>query len=104
MITVIFEVLPKSDKTEDYLTTASELKNTLITMPGFISIERFQSLTEPNKLLSLSFWQDEASVKKWRNQTLHKKAQKKGKNEIFEDYRIRVASVIRDYDMHNVRC
>ncbi|MFT3919233.1 antibiotic biosynthesis monooxygenase family protein [Cloacibacterium sp.] len=65
----------------------------------FISIERFQSLVNPDKILSLSFWENEESVRQWRNATLHRNAQEKGRNSVFENYRLRVATVIRDYRM-----
>ncbi|MFT5758390.1 MAG: heme-degrading monooxygenase HmoA [Alteromonadaceae bacterium] len=99
MIAVIFEVIPKAEYQDEYFHIAAELKKTLLKMDGFISIERFQSLTDINKLLSLSFWQDEASVKKWRLQTCHRDAQEKGKSKIFGHYRLRVANVNRDYTM-----
>ncbi|MDH3997732.1 MAG: antibiotic biosynthesis monooxygenase, partial [Desulfuromonadales bacterium] len=68
-------------------------------LPGFISIERFQSLSDPNKLLSLSFWEDEASVAHWRNLEVHRSAQAKGRGSLFENYRIRVGGIVRDYSL-----
>ncbi len=100
MIAVIFEVTPKSDKREEYLDIAGELKSMLSEMAGFISIERFQSLSNPNNMLSLSFWEDEKSVMSWRKQEQHRKAQLKGRNDIFSHYRLRVADVLRDYGMN----
>jgi heme-degrading monooxygenase HmoA len=97
MIAVIFEVTPKDGGKEEYLQIATQLKKTLLTINGFISIERFQSLSDSNRFLSLSFWQDEKSVKVWRNNVLHQQAQDKGKNDLFKHYRIRVANVLRDY-------
>lgn len=104
MIAVIFEVNLKQDGVQGYFDQALSLKKALIKMPGFISVERFQSLAEteeeaPAKILSLSFWQDEAAVIAWRNQMMHNKAQVLGREELFDDYRIRVASVIRDYGL-----
>jgi len=99
MIAVIFEVYPKNGKVEEYLDIAQELKPELSEISGFISIERFQSLVNPDKILSLSFWENEESVKQWRNLTLHRNAQEKGRNSVFENYRLRVATVIRDYGM-----
>jgi len=99
MICVIFEVIPKEEGKNDYFKIASELKATLVEMDGFISIERFQSLTDQNKFLSLSFWKDAESVKAWREQSLHRQAQIKGRNQLFDNYRLRVASVLRDYGM-----
>jgi len=99
MIVVIFEVIPKAEHKDEYLNIATELKESLLKMKGFISIERFQSLAEHNKILSLSFWQDEASVKAWRTFTCHRDAQEIGKNNVFSHYRLRVASVIRDYTL-----
>lgn len=99
MIAVIFEVLPEEGKKDEYLDIASSLKSELEIIPGFISIERFQSLVNPKKILSLSFWEDENSIKEWRNRTTHRKAQQVGRNSVFEDYRLRVAAVIRDYGM-----
>ncbi|ROH87507.1 antibiotic biosynthesis monooxygenase [Chryseobacterium cucumeris] len=99
MIAVIFEVAPEEGKNDEYLDIARSLKSELEVIPGFISIERFQSLVDPRKILSLSFWKDEDSIKEWRNRTTHRKAQQAGRNSVFEDYRLRVASVIRDYGM-----
>ncbi|WP_299008833.1 antibiotic biosynthesis monooxygenase [uncultured Shewanella sp.] len=99
MISVMFEVTPKVAGKEAYFRIAAELKNELIKIDGFITIERFQSLNDPNKFLSLSFWKDEAAVKQWRNHFLHQEAQHQGKKVLFQDYRIRVAQVVRDYSM-----
>lgn len=99
MIAVIFEVYPKNGKVEEYLSIAQELKPELSKISGFISIERFQSLVNPDKILSLSFWENEESVKQWRNVALHRNAQEKGRNSVFENYQLRVAAVIRDYGM-----
>ena len=101
MITVIFEVCLGSNTKEDYFTLAGELKQQLHHIEGFISVERFQSLNDPDKYLSLSFWRDEQAVKAWRNTLAHRQAQKAGREDIFNGYRIRVASVLRDYDMEN---
>ncbi len=99
MIAVIFEVVPKADHTEEYFQHAANLKSTLEAMDGFISVERFESVTQPGKFLSLSFWRDENAVTTWRNQMDHRVAQHAGRNEIFADYRLRVATVVRDYGM-----
>jgi heme-degrading monooxygenase HmoA len=99
MHAVIFEVIPKPGRARDYLDIAAELKPQLETMDGFISVERFQSLTDPGKYLSLSFWRDEASVARWRQHAQHRRAQRDGRDHIFADYRIRVVSVLRDYGM-----
>lgn len=103
MIAVIFEVKPAEGKQVSYLETAAELKSLLETIPGFISIERFQSMTEPEKLLSLSFWEDEEALQQWRQNSEHRKAQTRGRNGVFSDYRLRVAHVIRDYGLTD-RC
>jgi len=97
MFAVIFEVKPKEVGKDEYLNIASEIRKYLSSQKGFISIERFQSLTEENKILSLSFWEDEKSIEKWRNLTKHRFAQKKGHGALFHSYRIRVAEVVRDY-------
>lgn len=99
MIAVIFEVYPAQGKVEDYLNIAAELKPLLETIDGFISIERFSSLAEEGKVLSLSFWRDEAAVQAWRNLESHRLAQEKGRGGVFRDYRLRVAKVSRDYGM-----
>ena len=99
MIAVIFEVWPASGRKEDYLNIAATLKPDLEKMDGFISVERFQSLTDPGKLLSLSFWRDEDAVKSWRNKENHRRSQAEGRGGVFADYRLRIASVIRDYGM-----
>ena len=100
MIAVIFEVLPHAEHKQEYLDIAASLAPLLKDMDGFISIERFQSLSESQKILSLSFWRDEAAVAGWRNIEAHRGAQSKGRSEVFQDYRIRIAGVIRDYGMN----
>lgn len=100
-VAVIFEVVPSDAGRREYLDLAGQLKPELLKIKGFISVERYQSLSETNKILSLSFWQDEEAVKEWRNTETHRLAQSKGRNGIFKDYRLRVVSVIRDYGMHN---
>jgi heme-degrading monooxygenase HmoA len=100
MIAVIFEVLPASGKRNEYLDIAAQLKPELSKIEGFISIERFQSLVNPNRILSLSFWRDEASIAKWRNLEMHRAAQAKGRATVFDDYRLRIAVVERDYGMN----
>ncbi len=99
MHAVIFEVHPKGERYEDYLSIAAELRPALEQIDGFISVERFASLSEEGKILSLSFWRDEAAIKAWREHTDHRRAQGKGRAEVFEDYRLRIAAVIRDYGM-----
>lgn len=97
MIAVIFEVFPAGEGKSEYLQIAARLRTFLEKRDGFISIERFQSLTDEGKILSLSFWQDERAVDAWRNILEHRMAQKKGKKVLFSSYRIRVAKVLRDY-------
>jgi heme-degrading monooxygenase HmoA len=99
MIAVIFEVLPHPSQRQAYLGTAAALLPHLETMDGFISIERFESLTQPGKILSLSFWRDEQAVAAWRNLEVHRNAQTRGRGGIFQDYRLRVAAVLRDYGL-----
>ncbi|MGH6966782.1 MAG: antibiotic biosynthesis monooxygenase family protein [Phenylobacterium sp.] len=99
MIAVIFEVIPKEGRRQDYLGMAAELRPLLGGIDGFISIERFESLTEPGKVLSLSFWRDEAAVVAWRNLEPHRHAQAAGRHAVFRDYRLRIAQVVRDYGM-----
>jgi len=99
MHAVIFEVWPKEEGRQEYLDIAAALKPRLEQIDGFISIERFQSLTEPSKVLSLSFWRDDAAIADWRRVEAHRAAQAKGRGELFRDYRLRIASVIRDYGM-----
>jgi heme-degrading monooxygenase HmoA len=99
MIAVIFEVWPKAERRQEYLDIAAELRPLLERIDGFISIERFESLYEPGKILSVSFFRDEEAVKAWRNLAEHRAAQSKGRNELFSDYRLRIAGVIRDYGM-----
>ncbi len=97
MIAVIFEVWPKEGHQDAYLEIAHGLRPELERIDGFLSIERFASMYEDGKLLSLSFWRDEEAVKQWREQLDHRAAQAKGRNELFADYRLRVADVLRDY-------
>ena len=100
MIAVIFEVVPAPGRAERYLELASQLRPRLEEIDGFISIERFRSLTEPDKLLSLSFWRDEEAVARWRGLEAHRAVQREGRAGVFADYRLRVAGVVRDYGMH----
>lgn len=99
MIAVIFEVFPVEDKIEEYLEIATQLKPQLEKIDGFISIERFSSLVEEGKILSLSFWRDEKAIEAWRNLESHRVAQEKGRNGVFKNYRLRVANICRDYGM-----
>ncbi len=100
MIAVIFEVVPADSEKVTYLELAANLKDQLLEIDGFISIERFQSLNDEAKILSLSFWRDERAVKQWRNQAKHRATQQKGRSGVFMDYRLRVASVMRDYGLN----
>ncbi|GJL83798.1 MAG: antibiotic biosynthesis monooxygenase [marine bacterium B5-7] len=102
MIAVIFEVIPNPDHKQAYLDEAAVLRPLLESIDGFISVERFSSLTDPTKILSLSFFESEEAVATWRNLVEHRSAQSKGRFKYFNDYRLRVASVLRDYGM-NVR-
>ena len=99
MIAVIFEVIPAPGRRQEYLDLAGGLRPALEKMDGFVSIERFESLTIEGKILSLSIWRDEDAVKRWRQFEGHRLAQAKGRTGVFADYRLRVASVIRDYGM-----
>lgn len=100
MIAVIFEVEPHPERKQAYLDTAARLRPILEGIDGFISVERFESLSTPGKIVSLSFWRDEEAVRKWRTQEDHRRAQAAGRQTIFKDYRLRVAQVLRDYGMH----
>ena len=100
MIAVIFEVQPTEPGRQAYLDHAAALKPLLERMDGFISVERFQSLTQPDKLLSLSFWRDEDAVRGWRGVERHREAQAAGREGLFDDYRLRVAHVVRDYGLN----
>lgn len=97
MIAVIFEVKPAEGRRDEYLDLAAGLRSQLEQIDGFISIERFESLSEPGKLLSLSFFENERAVADWRTLETHRAAQAKGRAGVFADYRLRVAGVIRDY-------
>ena len=97
MIAVIFEAIPNEGQTDAYLDAAATLRPLLAQVDGFISIERFESLTQKGKILSLSFLRDEAAVESWRNIEQHRGVQAAGRGTIFKDYRLRVASVLRDY-------
>lgn len=100
MIAVIFEVLPHAASKQQYLDMAASLRPLLDTIDGFISIERFQSLSNPDKILSLSFFRDEEAVAEWRRREAHREAQARGRATIFQDYRLRIAHVVRDYGLH----
>jgi heme-degrading monooxygenase HmoA len=99
MIAVIFELTPAPGRRDEYLALAAALGEQLRGFDGFISIERFQSLSEPSRYVSISFWRDEQAVRRWRNLQQHREAQAKGRAGIFADYRLRVAQVLRDYTL-----
>jgi len=99
VIAVIFELEPRAGLAQRYFELADELKASLMGLEGFISIERFESVSQPGRYLSLSFWQDEQSVQNWRNLSAHRMAQREGRSQVFSDYRLRVANVIRDYGL-----
>ncbi|HUH88887.1 MAG TPA: antibiotic biosynthesis monooxygenase [Pusillimonas sp.] len=101
MIAVIFEVVPHPDRKQTYLDIAAQLRPQLQEIDGFLSIERFQSLSDPGKILSLSFWRDEKAVSQWRNTEAHRQAQQAGRGGVFTDYRLRIAGVTRDYGMND---
>ena len=103
MIAVIFEFTPAEGRFPDYMKLVEGLKKDLEQADGFISLERFESITVPGKFVSLQFWRDEESVRKWRNVQLHREAQKKGRAGIFASYRLRIAQVLRDYTMDKRR-
>ncbi len=100
MIAVIFEVWPAEGRRQEYLDIAASLRPLLETIDGFISIERFESIYEPGKVLSLSFFRDETAIAQWRAMEEHRVAQAQGRADIFRDYRLRIAGVIRDYGMN----
>ncbi|TPK55278.1 MULTISPECIES: antibiotic biosynthesis monooxygenase [unclassified Mesorhizobium] len=99
MIAVIFEVEPAAGRRDGYLDIAAQLRPLLEGIDGFISVERFQSLANPDRILSLSFWRDEEAVKAWRNTQEHRQAQQAGRGGIFAGYRLRIAHVVRDYGL-----
>lgn len=101
MMAVIFEVEPAPGEREAYLRTAAALRPRLEQIDGFLSIERFESLSEPGKLLSLSFWRDEDAVARWRQLEAHRAAQHAGRSGMFAGYRLRVANVVRDYGLQD---
>ena len=103
MIAVLFEVQLAPGRTDDYLAEAAALRDELESIEGFVSVERFQSLADPGKLLSLSYWRDEAAVARWRTRERHREAQERGRAGVFADYRLRVAAVVRDYGMNERR-
>ncbi|MEI8609110.1 antibiotic biosynthesis monooxygenase [Enterovibrio sp. Hal110] len=101
MIAVIFEVTIKQGGRATYFHIAQKLKASLVDIDGFLSVERYQNLADENTFLSLSFWRDEEAIKVWRQQVEHQLAQKKGRSLLFDDYRLRVAAVLRDYGMED---
>ncbi len=101
MIAIIFEVTPAEGKRDAYLDIAAAMRPLVEEVEGFLSVERFESLTNPGKLLSISFFEDEAAVQRWRQLTAHRGAQRKGREEIFAGYRLRVCHVLRDYGMED---
>ena len=101
MIAVIFEVVPTKGRKEEYLEIAGAMRPLVAKIDGFISVERFQSLTDPDKLLSISFFENEDAVEQWRSLAAHRRAQSRGREGIFADYRLKVCHVLRDYGVHN---
>jgi heme-degrading monooxygenase HmoA len=99
MIAVIFEVWPAEGRAAEYFDLAASLKAELERIDGFISVERFESLTAPGKYLSVSFWRDEEAIRRWRTVEGHRIAQARGRGGVFADYRLRVAAVLRDYGL-----
>lgn len=99
MFAIIFEVRPKPGRMKDYLDLAAMLRPELEKIDGFVSVERFSSLSDQGKLLSVSFWRDEEAIRAWRTHEQHRLAQMRGRTDVFEDYRIRVVEVVRDYSM-----
>lgn len=101
MIAVLFEAQPLPERRQAYLDAAERLRPLLSGLDGFISIERFESLSHPGKLLSLSYWRDEAAVEHWRNLEAHRRAQAAGRESIFADYRLRIATIVREYGLYD---
>jgi len=101
MIAVIFEVRIRPGRAQDYLDLAASLRAELEAIDGFLSVERFTSLNDPDRLLSLSFWRDEEAIRRWRTASRHRNAQRAGREGIFSDYRLRIAAVLRDYGMND---
>ncbi len=101
MIAVIFEFTAAEGRFADYKALAESLGDEVRKVDGFLSIERFQSISDPARFVSLSFWRDEEAVRKWRNLQKHREAQAKGRGGIFSEYRLRVCSVLRDYTMRS---
>jgi len=101
VIVVIFELTLQPGRQPDYLDAAERLRPLLADIDGFLSIERFESLVQPGRLLSMSCWRDEEAVRQWRNTEAHRQVQDAGRRAIFADYRLRVAQVLRDYGMHD---
>ena len=99
MIAVIFEFTPAEGRFSEYMDLVGTLKADLERAEGFISLERFESITTKGKFVSLQFWRDEEAVRKWRNLQRHREAQAKGRARVFESYRLRIAAVVRDYTM-----
>jgi heme-degrading monooxygenase HmoA len=99
MMAVIFEVWPAEGRREDYLRLAAALRDEVTKIDGFLSVERFESLYDEGKLLSLQFWRDDESIARWRDHLEHRKMQRAGRAGLFRDYRLRVAQVVRDYGM-----
>lgn len=99
MIAVIFELQPRDGATQRYFELAAALKEELQSIDGFVGVERFESVTRPGHFVSLSFWRDEAAVRAWRCHGMHRRSQQEGRSDVFAGYRLRVASVIRDYGL-----
>ena len=98
-VMVLFEVTVKSGQMDDYLKMAASLKESLASAEGLSRAERFSSLVTENKLLSLSVWDGEQSVEKWRNLLAHRACQRHGRMHDFADDQITVVTPIRTYSM-----
>lgn len=101
MLAVIFEVTPRDGRAQRYFDIAAALRPELQRIDGFLSVERFESLTRPGVFLSLSYWRDEAAIVQWRNLACHREGQREGRGAVFADYSIRVMSCVRAYGMHD---
>lgn len=97
MIAVIFDAETTKDTTSEYLDIKAQRRPLLAVIHGFINIKRFQSLTNPDKVLARSCWRDKAAIAAWRTLPQHRAAQGAGSDHVFADNRLRIATVGRDY-------
>src|SRR6202167_1346363 len=99
MFSVIFEIHPRTEQWDAYLGYAKMLRPELERIEGFVDNIRYKSLLREGWILSLSGWRDEKSLVRWRTRTKHHEAQQKGRDQILQDYHLRVGQITKDTEV-----